>query len=448
MNELDWLTRLLAEFERVQPRLARLHRYRTNRPDLPEMGRDLEKAWERFQREAATNWAGMIVDELAERIIPNAITVADQPEVENRAREIWRNNRLDMLVPDMIRDQFGLGAGYLMTTRSEDGTAQITHESPTQVVTLMDPVQTWKPVAALKTWRDTFKGLDYAYVWHDGHRVTWERDSKDAGGVLRGLDVPNPSLTPATSWRLVPGSRISEPVPVRRFENRGGVAEFEEHIPLIDRINRGVLNRLVISSMQAFKQRALTADKDSGGLPTHDEHGNEVDYSEVFTPAPGALWELPPGVGIWESSSADLHQLIAAETADIKHLSASSRTPLATFLPDSVNQSATGAEAARDGLVAKARDRIKRLKPDLEGLLLDALRIEGYQVTGTIKVEFAPENLVTMAEKYDAAVKAHAIGESVESIQRNILGYSQPQIEADRVARARDTLSVLTATGQ
>lgn len=443
MNEIEWLRRLLLELERELPRIQRLRRYARNQPDLPEMGEKLRASWERFQQEASTNWAGLISEPIVERVIPNAITVEGSPEVETRVRQIWRDNHMDALFPDMTTDMFDTSVGYLMVTRGEDGRAQITVENPEQVVTIQDPVRPWRSVAGLKLWRDRLAGRDYCFVWHDGRRVQWTREAREDGGAWRGLDIPIVRNTPASSWRFVEGSIIEEKIPLRRFDNRGGRGEFEIHIPVIDRINRGILSRLVIVSMQAYRQRALRSkDTNETTLPEVDAQGNDIDYGEIFEPAPGALWELPPGVDVWESQSADIHGILASETADIKQLSAASRTPLTAFMPETANQSAEGAALAREGLVSKAQDRIKRIRPNLEAVLVQALALEGYEVEGTLKVEFEPPQMVSLAEKYDAASKAHAIGESLESIQRNILGYSQPQIDKDRQARAKEALTL------
>ena len=441
MDELGWLERLLGELEAGLERTKRLRRYKNNEPNLPEMGDNLREAWGRFQRESATNWAELIVDPVVERIVPNSIVVDGDTDAETAARRIWRDNRLDANFPDMVADMLATRHGFFMVTRGQDGKAQITVEDPELVATVQDPVRAWKSVAAVKVWRDRFAGKDFAYVWHDGYRVKWERDSADDGGALRAFDIPVRTKTPPTSWELT-GERLAEDVPIIRFDNRGNRGEFEQHIPLIDRINRGILNRLVIAAAQAFRARALVSDKDGQGLPTHDDEGNEIDYGKIFESAPGAIWELPPGVGIWESSQADIRQLIEAERADIRQLSAVSRTPMSVFIPDSGNQSATGAEYNREGLINKAHDRIKRIKPTMEVVLVKALRLEGFNVDGTLELGFEPTHMVTVAEKYDAGLKAKAVGLSLESIQRNILGYSQTQIQEDRAGRWADLLNV------
>lgn len=435
---------MLYAYQDRQDRIKKNRRYAANNPDLPEMGDKLAESWKRFQAEARTNWAELIVESLVERVVPNAIIIDNDETAETAARRIWRDNRMDSLFTDLATDIFTCSVGYLLITKGDDGKALITVENPENVVTIQDPIRPWRSVAALKIWRDPQTQTDHAYVWHDNLRVHWYRDRKESGNKWASLDIPDLYKTPASTWIFDKDGVSHQPVPLRRFDNRKQSGEFEEAIPVIDRINRELLNRLVIAAMQAFRQRALQTE-DGEGLEEYDENGNKIDYDAVFEPAPGALWELPPGVRIWESANTDISQLLAAEKEDIRQLAASTKTPLPSLMPESANQSAEGARYANEGAVNKAKDRIKRIRPNLEAAIIDALRIENIPVTGTLKIEFEPPQMISMAEKYDAATKAKAIGESVESIQRNILGYSQAQIDKDRLARAHEALAASLA---
>lgn len=97
-------------------------------------------------------------------------------------------------------------------------------------------------------------------------------------------------------------------------------------------------------------------------------------------------------------------------------------------------------------LIFKATDRIKRFKPALAVCLVKALQVEGVQLAPdeTVEVLFTPPAMVTLAERYDAASKARAAGEALETIQRNILGYSPEQIAQDKQRRMEEQLTLLT----
>lgn len=436
-TELErWITRLTDALSEQSAKAHFLRRYATKRPPMPKMGPNLEREWQQFQYKSVTNTGGLIVDALAERIIPTGITI--DGETSTDLDRIWRDNRLNVTFADTIRDALTVGVGYLSVGIGEDGQATIIRERPEQVVTIPDPVSPWKSLAAMKVWRDSVAEQDHAVIWASGMRWHLTRKSTKGTTPIYGFEEGWKIAGPA---RPTPAARI----PVVRLDNIEGVGEFENHTDLIDRINWGILQRLVMTAMQSFRQRALNVDKDADGLEHTDEDGNEIDYRKIFRPGPGNLWELPPGVSLWESTPIDIRPILDASKDDFRQLASVTRTPVTMLLPDSVNQSAAGAEATREGLTFKARDRIERFKPALAVAFVYALEAEGIPVAGTLKMIFEPPAMVMMSERYDAAIKAKSAGESLESIQRNILGYSPEQIQADRLMRAREQFALAFA---
>ena len=56
-----------------------------------------------------------------------------------------------------------------------------------------------------------------------------------------------------------------------------------------------------------------------------------------------------------------------------------------------------------------------------------------------------PPHAVSLTEKYAAAVQARNAGEALETIQRNILGYSPEQIAQDKQRRAEEQIALAFA---
>ena len=134
--------------------------------------------------------------------------------------------------------------------------------------------------------------------------------------------------------------------------------------------------------------------------------------------------------------------MLAAVKDDVKDLAAVTRTPVAVLVPDSANQSAEGAAFAREGLVFKAKDRIARMKPSVDALLARALRVENADFEGRVKTLWAPPEHVSLAEKYDAAVKAQAAGVPWRTIMLDILGFTADDVDRMQAERASDQLTV------
>lgn len=431
----QWLAVLTQRADEAQKRLKKLRRYGNGDADLPEMGKNLKESWAVFQKKSRTDLGGLAVRALSTRIKIRSIRVGDTDEhpATVAARRIWRDNRMAVALSDALNDYLTTGTGYL-ACHLEDGKAVLTREKPEDFYAEPDPVHPWRARAAVKTWRDKDAGKDYARVLLPAGTQMYSRESKDTNGSLR--------VGASGAWEPLGAFETThdDAVNVIILERNGGL--FEPHIDIIDRINLGKLQRLVTTAMQAFRQRALRAKAEngsSGPLPSEDEDGNTIDYSKVFEHAPGALWELPEGFDIWESQVTDIRPMLEAEKADARDFAAVSSTPISMFLPDSANQTATGAAAAKDAHVALAEDEIERIKPGLAVLLVYALRAEFVDLEGlTIDLDFVPPATVSLTEKYAAAQSARTSGESWGSIARNILGYTPDQIAQDLKDRATE----------
>lgn len=137
------------------------------------------------------------------------------------------------------------------------------------------------------------------------------------------------------------------------------------------------MSRLCTAALQAFKQRAIETAAGSGGLDSTDDDGNEIDYSQVFTSDPAAIWMLPEGAKIWESSTADLRQILEVNKDDVMNFAAVTRTPMYYLNPGGANQSADGAAMQRESLLFKTGDRINRASPQWASVMAMIFTVMG-----------------------------------------------------------------------
>ena len=443
-----WLPILTKRLDAARPRIELLRSYREGDAPLPELTANTRAGWQKFQRESRTNWADSIITSVADRIVPLGIQVAGSTESDEarRAQHIWRDNRMEIIVPEFVRDGLAYSNSYLLVSSepSDDGPkAIITAEGPQFVYASTDPLRSWIVRAAVKVWRDDDAKVDYAQVWVVGGRTTFWRPAR-SGGRLR-------MRTSSRDWQPVEGSfrQISGDIPVYPYQNPGGFGDFEQHLDLINRINRGILQRITTTAMQAFRQRALQRKEQQPGYGTKDddEGDDDVDYTEVFEYAPGALWELPEGWNVWESTYTDITPMLTASKDDLRELAGVTRTPLPMLIPDGANQSAMGATQMASGLYFKARERLAVAKITLAAAMLKAMRVEGVEPSGTIQILCEDPERVTLTEKYAAAAQAKTAGESWKSIQRNILGRSPDQIRQDAQDHAAEQLAAALLSG-
>lgn len=441
----EWLPVLCKRLDAARPRIANLKKYLDGDAPLPEMGPNLRASWERFQKKSRTNWAELIVESVADRIVPIGIEIAGSSDSDEAklAQRIWRDNRMDVLVKQLVRDGIALRDAYLCVWAGDGGKAVITTESADKMYAATDPLQPWVVRAAIRVWRDEDTERDYAMVWASNGQA--QKFSRQMSNIHQKL------LTRASAGTWQPETepeQIAGGVPVFIWQNPSGFGEYERHTDLIDRINLGVLQRLVTTAMQAFRQRALKRKEQEQNFTASEDDADkdDEDYSKVFEPAPGALWDLPDGWDLWESQYTDITPMLTGEKGDLRDLAAVSRTPLPMLVPDGANQTATGAAEMTSGLYFKARDRVQVTQNVLAAALLKALRIEGIEPSGTITVLCENPERVTLSEKYAAAAAAKTAGESWKSIQRNVLGRSPDQIKQDAADRASEQLAAAMLT--
>ena len=426
----QWLARLTKAMDSRASRLAVLRSYMDGNAPLPEGAEGCRDAYKDFQRKARTNFGELIVEAVAERLIPAGFTLNGKPEDDDSLRTIYKRNRLKIGTTDVIRDMLGLSAGYMIVGESAKRQALITCERPEQVITEQSASRPDQVHAGLKVYRDEIDGFDVAKLHAPGVVHTYYRELHDSGVYKVPMRVQG-------DWTYAgaedTGLRF---VPVFPFLNRGGQGEFEPHTDILDRINWGILQRLVITAMQAYRQRAV-----EGDLPDVDDDGNEIDYAEMFKPGPGSLWRLPPGVKLWESQQSELGSLLLANKDDLRDLAAVTRTSMPMLVPDGANQSAAGAEAAREGLVFKSRDRLGRADIALTAALGAALAIERGEadIVEGVEILWEPLERRSLQERADAATKAQDI--PWRTRMTDIWGYSADRVDSMESERAADALN-------
>ena len=429
----QWLDRLTRRMDDRASRLALLRSYMDGNAPLPEGAEGCRDAYQKFQRKARTNFGELVVDAVVERMIVGGFRVGDKNEDDNAARRIWKRNRLKSGSTDVHRDMIGLSAGYVIVG-GDRGNAIITVERPEQVIVEHDARRPDLRRAAVKVYRDDVDGFDVAFLHLPGVVHTYFRRLRDQfnGQALNPLHAQG-------GWTHAGGENTELSfIPVYPFVNRGGIGEFESHIDVLDRINWTILQRLVITAMQAYRQRAT-----KGELPSEDAEGNEIDYNEIFKPGPGALWQLPEGVELWESQQTDFTPILSAAKDDITHLAAVTRTPMATLMPDKANQSAEGASFAREGLVFKAEDRISRAAWD--DVMAGALAIENGLPDPVLDVEtiWKPAERQSLSERADAASKATDLPWRTK--MERIYQFDGDEVDRMETQRAADALNVALA---
>lgn len=432
-----WLNRLIKRLGDRQASYNQFDRYYRGEADLPEGAEGCRAAYRNLQRKARLNFGELVVEATRERMMVTGFRTgpSEDRETDSEAWRFWQANSLDADQALVDRPTLSMGDGYVIVGPVDDeiGAPVITPEDPRQVITEHDPIRRRKVIAALKVFADDVTGRDRAYLYLPGRVIQASRPMGGAGSFNFS----------SSGWEWVSEELMPfQQVPVVRFMNRAGLdmgvagrSELDGSLDTLDRINHMVLQRVVIATMQAFRQRAIK------GVPIVDSKGVDIDYSGVFSPDPGALWLLPDTAEMWESQQVDLTPVLSSVRHDIQDLAASTRTPLFYLTPDAANGSAEGASLAREGLVHKVLDRIAQSGESWERVMSLAFLFSGDLERASqvdTEVVWQPPERFSLAEKYDAAVKARAAEVPWRSVMSDVLQFSPQAVERMETERATD----------
>ncbi len=355
-----WLLRLGRRLADDAPRFHRLESYWRGNPPMPHGNRRMRDAYRRLQRMARTNFGVLVAEAVLERLKVMGFRAGSDAteDADKAAWAWWQRCGLDADAGLVHRAAVVLSRAYVIVGDDPDEPGQplVTVEDPRQVIHESSPTNRRKVVAALKTWWDDVENAQMAvlYLPERIHYFRTEGVSVESAGQAREL-WRTQSWTPDIA--LDPTGSVPNPdgvVPVVPFINRPdmrgeGLGEFEDVIDILDRINTVVLDRLVISAMQAYRQRWAK------GVKLTDEDGNDT---TAFDPGADLLWAVEDAEAQFgEFSVTDLTPLVKSIESDVQFLSAITRTPPHYILAGIVNASGDALSVAETGLTSKVGER-------------------------------------------------------------------------------------------
>lgn len=426
---------LIKALAKQQGRLNLLERYYDGDAPLPEGAEGQSRAFRRFQRKARLNMAQLSVAAVRERMIISGFrTGADGDENgDQQARRLWKANNMDVKSADLHNALLKFGSAYaLVGPPDSQGIPVVTVEDPRQMYATTSPTDDRTILEAVKVF--TEGGTHFAFFYYSDQIQVFSKDT-------------DTSIYDVENWLLVEEMSSANPlseVPVVKYTNMDEKGEFEPYLDIIDRINHMILQRLVIATTQAFRQRVL-----KGDFPTHDQDGNEIDYNGIFESQAGSLWMVPENADVMELGQADMNGILQAVRADIQDFAAVTRTPMHYLNPEGANGSAEGAALAREGLVFKAEDRIARASSGWTKVMSLMFRWLGDQDRANLldlEPIWKPAERYSMAERADANSKFQDI--PFRSRMTLIGQFTPSEVAQMEVERAGEQLLIEALTGQ
>lgn len=427
-----WLVRLGSKLQDESHRFNALEAYWRGEPAVPFGNRKMREAYRRLQKQARSNYAALVSETVLERLkvagFRNGSTGTDTQDKE--AWSWWQANHMDADSLLVHRAAVNLSRSYVIVGRTEDGKPLVTGEDPRQVIHESDPEDRRKVRAALKVYWDDVESHFVAVVYLPGEVHYYE-------------SVPKIKQDCATLWKpanwVATGEDIVDfggDVPVVPFVNRpdlggDGLGEFEDVTDVLDRIATTTLDRLVITAMQAYRQRYAT------GIDPTDEDGN---IQKTFDPGADLLWIADDeNVKFGEFGVTDVSAVLKAVESDVQHLAAITRTPPHYLLSTTTNVSGDALAAAESGLVSKTIERSVEFGEAWEQVYRLAGYITGQDIAEDAEVIWIDPQFRTLTELASAAVQLMSAGVPWRSRMRK-LGYTPPEIDRMEAERAHDAM--------
>lgn len=401
------LTQLAMAWGRRLPMLAVLKQYKDGKElvdstSVPGSTSPNAAPVYRTMREIGTlNLARRISESVTDRQRPNGFRkISDEKMKDTAADAMYRQCMMDTLLRcHLFPDTGDYGASYGYVAKGK-GTHLVQPISPWQcymgddedsaIIYRYDEINGVEKLHLFRMERDKESGepkrvYSKLAVRESERTVTDPADDDD----VAKLAIEGKAWEPGNTWEWDGGEETydyalaCQSLPVVKLSTTDGMGLFEPYLDTLRRIDRQIFDRLCITMMQAFRQRAIKGDinleygpEDIEVIQGLKDEGDPIDLSERFAMGPAALWNLPDGVDIWESQTTDLNGLQNVINADIKHLAATAGIPLDILSPD-VQGSANGAELKRETLRFKVENLNALASEAIERMIRMALTLNG-----------------------------------------------------------------------
>lgn len=430
-----------------RPGLFRLDRYYDGDHPLPHATADAEAEFQRFLKMSRSNWMGLVVDAVCERLEVVGVRLPGTRDADTKLWQIWQANSLDADSELVHTDAAVFGRSYVSVWPDDDrpSTPRIVPEHPTEMIVATAPGRHRERLAALKVWYDdtaqawnaTLYMPEAVYKWAAPGRAA-VHNSRTQRVALAGWEIRRPA---GEEWPLEnPFDRVG----VVPFRNRArtigeGRSEIADVIDIQDRINKTIFDRLMASEFSSFRQRWATGIN----VPKDPVTAEPV---APFKAAVDRVWTNGNPEGKFgEFGEHDLQNFIRAVEADVQHIAAQTRTPPHYLLGQSgAFPSGESLKATETGLVAKARKRMRHHGESWEEVCVlvgQAVEDESLQDTSMEIMWKDPESR-TEGELVDALVKMQGLGVPNEALQER-WGASPQQIARWRVQMAEQRVTEL-----
>lgn len=420
-----WLDRLILRLMDRMARFDTLEDYALGYHPLPNVDYRYVKALKDLQKKARTNYCELVIRAVTDRMKVKGFRFGPQGPADQEAKEIWDFNEMDYQSPLNLNLAATFGFCYALVSPADpdipNSKPNICIEDPRTCITERSPYQATESIAGLKIWIDDVLQQTVAMLYLPDYVYTFAsfRHNEEAVDQDAFLTKKQTNTVTAADFELVL-IQNNELGKVPLIEGRWqpsfgdiGRSEHEGVLDIQDRINNTVLERMIISKNQAYRQRWASGIKD------------------VAKGKKGAPWD--PGADIlWvtdqadakfgDFESADIRQLLEAVTNDIGDMAAITQTPASYLMNRTVNVSGGALTQVQAGLVSKTKTRMEAIGHFYEYVMRTAFLYLGSEkaTQRTGNVLWGDPEIRSLAEVGDVAGKWVTAGIPLELVMERL----------------------------
>jgi len=340
--------------------------------------------------------------------------VATINAADSEAGDIWDANDMDLQSPMNLQMAATFGVCYGLVCPAEEGDEhpRISIEDPRCCITERDPLRFGKSIAGLKLFQDSVLEVvvavlylpEYTYIFTGPGWV--DRSPEEVAKLTREW-ASNPRAGGFKLVSIEPNELGEVPLVEGMWQPSFGpvsMAEHENVLDIQDRINHTVLDRLIITKNQAYRQRWV-----SGVTPARGKKGAKGSKAPAWDPGADMLWVTDNAEAKFgDFEQADITQVLEAVKNDVGDMAAITQTPGTYLMNRMVNVSGDTLSQDQIALVMKVGDRCDAMGWFYEKLIKLAFAYKGDKEKANsteASTLWADPERRTLAEQSDAASK-------------------------------------------
>lgn len=466
----QWRDKLISQLNLRRVEIDKRRKYYDGEHLLPLAPDSSTDEYKRLAVLGQANMCASVVDSVVEGLVVDGINMRPGQAAGQQGDlglQVWLDylqpNKIDAQLPVVFEEALKVGRSFMLVWpqgTGEDRTVSVTAEDPAECIVWYKAGNRRERVAGLKVFRED-DGTEYCTLWLPDTVHFW---MSERSGPATSIVKPNPRTPVAThSWEPWEGPggdgpEVENPmgvVPLVEYRSRpklNGDPQPELSRSVLiqqDRLNYRLFNSVVVGEYQSYPQRvAIGIEIDT------DDEGNPVNPLRA---GPERVWTLQPSEEggtpqVTQLAAADLSQHIRVVEHEIKLMASISKTPLYSLAGDLVNVGADTVTALNEARIYKIKRHQLEFGEATEEVAYLTLIASGNdelaEMALTAEVTWANPELLSLAQRADAALKLSSIGYPFEAVAQ-VMGETKTRIaELQAMTASARLISAIGQAGQ